>query len=213
MNMRTLSARCALLVVLFALWGGVRAEARFRLAVQPIGVLDKDIVEQVALSLRTTFDMDVEVLSSVPLPEEAYYRPRNRYRAEKILDYLDRIEPNQYDKVSAITASDISTRKGNYPDWGIFGLAYLAARPCVVSTYRLNRDVSRGQLILRLLKVARHEVGHTIGLGHCPAVGCVMQDANGFVKTVDSSDGAFCQSCASFASRYLLKNYPIGKRQ
>ena len=35
----------------------------------------------------------------------------------------------------------------------------------------------------RLWKVAIHELGHTLGLPHCPNNGCLMQDAHGTVKT------------------------------
>jgi len=32
-----------------------------------------------------------------------------------------------------------------------------------------------------------HEVGHTLGLPHCPTAGCLMQDARGSVRVCDSA--------------------------
>ena len=52
------------------------------------------------------------------------------------LDFLTKTTPAPYDKVIGLTESDISTTKGEYDDWGIFGLGNLSGRACVVSDYR-----------------------------------------------------------------------------
>lgn len=202
--------RLLLLAILLLAASERHLHARMTLAIQPIGPINNTLLDQVAESLRSTYDFDIFLLDPVPLPAEAFYPPRKRYRAEKILDYIERVESPRFQKVLAVTAVDISTTKGAYPDWGIFGLAYLSARPCVVSTFRLKRNASTQQMLVRLLKVVRHEVGHTLGLPHCPNRGCVMEDANGSIASVDSGDGTFCKACASAAGPYLLKNGPIG---
>ena len=58
-----------------------------------------------------------------PLPESAYYEPRKRYRAEKILEYLYSLRTDKNEKIVGLTSSDISTTKDPYDDWGIFGMA------------------------------------------------------------------------------------------
>ena len=88
-----------------------------------------------------------------------------------------------------ITSKDVSTTMGKHADWGVFGLGELGGDACVVSTFRIG-DGKR-----RLEKVAVHEVGHTLGLPHCPTKRCVMNDALGKVKTVDQSDGHLCRNC------------------
>ena len=172
-------------------------------AVRPIGAASGELVSAVASSIEATFRVKAEILPAVPLPREAYYPPRGRYRAEKLLDFLEATTASKYDRVIGITSRDISTRKGRYDDWGIFGLAYISSRPCVVSTFRLNRNAGPELLRARLLKVARHEIGHTFGLQHCSTAGCIMQDAKGSIKTVDSSDGSFCATCRALGAWFL----------
>jgi archaemetzincin len=44
------------------------------------------------------------------------------------------------------------------------------------------------------MKVAVHEIGHTLGLPHCPTTGCLMEDAGGKVATVDG-EFDLCERC------------------
>ncbi|MFC2146291.1 zinc-dependent metalloprotease family protein, partial [Acidobacteriota bacterium] len=117
----------------------------------------------------------------------------------KLLNYLENFahqKKKKYVKIIGLTRKDISTTKGKYYDWGIFGLAYLDAGPCVVSTFRLRRNAKSGKHFMeRLIKVVIHELGHTFGASHCPEKGCVMEDARGTIKTVDAGGVGFCSRC------------------
>jgi archaemetzincin len=56
----------------------------------------------------------------------------------------------------------------------------------VISSFRCRkkaRDAAHARE--RLAKVAVHEIGHSLGLDHCPTKGCLMHDAEGKVLTVD----------------------------
>jgi archaemetzincin len=65
----------------------------------------------------------------------------------------------------------------------------------VISSFRCHRK-SRGPQHARerLAKVAVHEIGHTLGLAHCPNRGCLMEDAEGLVATCDR-EYDFCARC------------------
>ena len=52
----------------------------------------------------------------------------------------------------------------------------------------------------RLAKVAVHEIGHTLGLEHCPTRGCLMEDARGSNKTTDR-EYVICSRCRSLLRR------------
>jgi archaemetzincin len=166
------------------------------IGVQPLGPMDPKLMGAVSEQLKATFSASVKILPQRPLPGAAFYAPRNRYRGDQILDDLEARTPRSFSKVLGITAQDISTTKGNIHDWGIFGLAYLSARPAVVSTFRLRGKGASKELILkRLIDVAVHEVGHTYGLDHCKSPHCIMEDADGTIRTVDASSGRFCSNC------------------
>ena len=73
-------------------------------------------------ALAVFFDMEVRVLPRVALPKSAYYRPRRRYRAEKLLKFLDKRAPKDAYRVLGITAVDISTTKKPYKTGAFWGL-------------------------------------------------------------------------------------------
>jgi len=156
-------------------------------ALQPLGTVpseaDLSLVER---ALGALYALRVERLPRIALPRSAFYPPRRRWRAEKILDFLDEHRPTTALRVLGITTADISTTKGEHADWGILGLAQLGGTPCVVSSFRCRRGAKSAEHArVRLGKVVVHEVGHTLGLPHCPRPGCLMEDAGGKAVTTD----------------------------
>ncbi len=174
-------------------------DERSVIAVLPLGRVDSLIVEQVKDGIEKFFPVRVSVMALATLPEYAYYKPNARYRADKLLDFLDSIivhADSGYKKIVGITEVDISTTKGDIYDWGIFGLGTMPGLACVVSTFRLGRGkVDDEKFLVRLVKVTNHELGHTFGLDHCPTRHCLMEDAQGTIKTVDNENGELCPDC------------------
>jgi len=170
---------------------------RLMLAVQPLGTVDTVIINNIIEGITSLYEVEVAVLPGMGMPGQAYYKPGKRYRAEKILVYLDSIGNfERYTMILGITRKDISTTKGKYYDWGIFGLGYMPGRVCVISTYRLGKKkVSVQKFHERLVKVVNHELGHNFGLDHCPNQGCLMEDAKGTIRTVDNETGELCEEC------------------
>lgn len=122
------------------------------------------------------------------LPKTAYYPARNRFRADSLINYLNRKTPEGHITIG-ITTKDISTAKGNITDWGVMGLGFCPGNACIASTFRLTK----GQKLEQLFKVAIHELGHTQGLPHCPVSTCFMRDAEG--KNSTNEEKEFCGSC------------------
>lgn len=177
--------------------GDRKSSHRGKVILIPLRSFPKDLTESVAEALRTELDVEVEVHAVVELPDEAYYEPRKRYRAEKLLDFLEGFAEDDT-KILGITEVDISTTSDPYPDWGIFGLGRVPGSVAVISSHRLKRKPkNREHVRFRVSTVAVHELGHTFGLPHCDekAVECVMLDAEGGIENTDSSSGTFGPKC------------------
>jgi len=177
----------------------------FRVAVQPYGAFPLSQGQAVSEALRAVFGAEVLMLPSRPLPQGAFTQIKTpRYRADSLLADLKRHKSPDVFCVLGLTLKDISTTKrdqrgqvltpeSKYRDWGVFGLGYRPGPACVVSTFRLPN--SNPTFLMRLKKISVHEVGHNLGLPHCPVEGCVMMDAAETIKTIDRVNLAFCNQC------------------
>jgi archaemetzincin len=180
-----------------------REITELHIALQPYARIPTEYVTLAQKVIAKRFRVRVTILSDRPLPAFAYYKPRGRYRAEKLLTDLDRNTPAEYAKVMGLTTSDISTTKGEHIDWGIFGLGSLGGRPSVVSSFRPRRNASADRFRHRWTMTVLHEFGHTLGLNHCPTLHCVMEDYGGSVATVDAENGNYCAVCRARIAAFL----------
>jgi archaemetzincin len=173
----------------------------------PLGTgLSRSDLRALSSALRAFYAVDVLQLPTEPLPRTAYYAPRSRYRAERLLSHLEQKVPAGAFRVMGVTSVDISTTKGPHADWGILGLANLDGSVCVLSSFRCRRSAkSTAHARIRFEKTAVHELGHTFGLEHCPNEGCLMRDGNGTVLTTDS-ERELCEACVGqLAKRELAR--------
>ena len=202
MNLRSF----LLLLAAFALPLAAEDEKSAVIAVQPLGPVKAERLAVVKQGLEQAFGVTVELRKASPLPKSAWYAPRARYRADTLLDHLKETAGPKPPVVIGITEKDISCTKDEHVDWGIFGLGELDGRACIASTFRLGaRGADEKKLRERLRKVAIHEVGHVTGLPHCPKAGCVMQDAEASINTVDRESGAFCAECKAAGLKWIAE--------
>ena len=178
------------------------AADRKLLYVQPLGdELPAADAALVATAIESLIGWEVRTLDRIPLPADAFYKPRRRWRADKLLDVLDGRLPKGGARILGLTGADISTTKGDVFDWGVLGLGRIDGASGVISLFRCRKGArAAAHARERLAKVAVHEVGHTLGLDHCPNRGCLMEDADGRVATCDR-EYDFCAHC-----RKLLAN-------
>jgi archaemetzincin len=188
---RRLLAALASVLLAVSLAAAARAETIY---LQPLGPeIPEADVALVKTALESFYAASVETLPRLPMPKEAYYPPRQRYRAERLLDFLHTLKPGE--RILGLTALDISTTKDSFVDWGLLGLGDLDGLAAVISTFRCKKTAHSPQQVReRLAKTAVHEIGHTLGLEHCPTPHCLMQDARGKVSTTDG-EYDLCPAC------------------
>src|SRR5437764_1435583 len=90
--------------------------------VQPFSDISKEERSYVYNELRRIYPY-VEIKNSISLPQLAFYSKRNRYRADSLIYYLNKLTPIGHVTIG-LTTEDISTTKGSISDWGVMGLAF-----------------------------------------------------------------------------------------
>ena len=119
------------------------------------------LIDEIKELILEKKEFNIVVLDKCDLPQSAWYEPRKRYHANKILQHLKKIKPDSVDYILALTSKDISISKGG-KEWGIFGLGYEPGVASVISTFRLGNN--KKLLTKRVLKITKHELGHNFGL-------------------------------------------------
>jgi len=155
--------------------------------VQPFSDMPATEVNYVVTELKKVYPA-VTLKKTILLPQFAFNKLRNRYRADSLIQFLDANTLAQHVTIG-LTSKDISAAKDSIADWGIMGLGFCPGKACVASSFRLTRS----EKLMQLFKVSIHELGHTQGLPHCPVTTCFMRDAEGRNPTDEEKD--FCADC------------------
>ena len=187
---------------------GLEAQSEPKIGILPFEDVPQEQVDSVQAAVERMYDIEVAVLERRDLPNMAYTEIRYpRYRADSILEWMDQNQQEDFDIILGLTSQDISItkyKKGTkeikdpvwqYKDFGIFGLGRVSGSVCVVSSNRLAKNVDYKTFYKRLKRVSCHEIGHVLGLHHCPEANCLMNDANESISTIDKSTGALCEKC------------------
>jgi archaemetzincin len=86
--------RLLLVVALLGTAVASAAEAPQRLvAIVPLGPVKQEYLERVAREIQARLDVQIRIEPRRELPEAAFYKPRKRWRAERILEALDAEPP------------------------------------------------------------------------------------------------------------------------
>lgn len=160
--------------------------------IQPLGNVNQEYLTYIKKSVKEFYGYHCVIKTKVNLTNAILAKSKTRYEAGKILKKY-----NSKENILLITERDIAHRKSReFPEWGVFGLGFRPGTTCVISTFRLKKNVSKAKFLERLKKVALHEIGHNLGLEHCTIdKNCMMTSASGTVKQVDREKIWFCKKC------------------
>jgi archaemetzincin len=188
--------RAALLILALTVCTSAVGAPPQKIYILLVGKMPEIDLATISRALTNFFPIQIERLRGIALPAEAYYAPRARYRADKLLDHVEALPlPKDGRTILAVTAAPISITKGKIHDWGIIGYVAIGGTICAYSTYYVKR-YARGPAHAqeRIAKIAVHEFAHNLGLKHCPTRGCLMEDAQGTPNLFDRVYD-FCPKC------------------
>jgi archaemetzincin len=171
------------------------------LVLQPIGAVDPALLAYLALSAEEAFGRPARVMVEAMPPDFAYDAVRRQYHSTQLIERLEQRIVTGEPKILGVTEADLFIPIFTF----VFGEARLSGRVAVMSVARLRpefygRPADRRLLYQRAEKEALHELGHVLGLVHCPDFACVMHFAKG-VEEVDVKSERFCARCAGQIGR------------
>jgi archaemetzincin len=176
------------------------------IGLKPIGNYNPQQLQFIRQQVHDFYNVPVVILDETTMPASFMNTTKGeRYSADSILRWLPRITNDSVSYVIGLTHKDIFTTITDnigrvkepaykYAVWGIFGYGYCPGRSAVMSDFRLKTNDTK-KFQHRLRTVVIHEIGHNLGLTHCPQTQCIMNDANEKIQTVDNSANVFCAGC------------------
>ncbi len=177
-----------------------------KIIVQEFTGLEPGLADTLRNCIQDFYPLEIIESEEIEIPENAFVNIKSpRYRADTLLKFLKRIRHDDVYYIIGLTSADISTTKrdaigrvkkpeSRYQDWGVFGLGYRPGPSCIVSTFRIKHS-NHKVFISRFKKICIHEIGHNMGLKHCPNEECVMRDAAESIKTIDYVKLDLCDDC------------------
>jgi archaemetzincin len=184
-----------LLIAIFLLggWENIHTQEKMNIEIIPIGQIDILVLDYLRENLTDVFEAKVSLGKSQPIPEYAFNKKRGQYYSSEILENLTKFKQGQI--TLAIIERDLYVPELNF----VFGEADSVNQICIISLMRLNQSYyglpeDKELFLRRSLKEAVHEIGHLLGLGHCPNPKCVMHFSNSLLDT-DIKDYRFCDVC------------------
>jgi archaemetzincin len=136
----------------------------------------------------------VRMGGNLPLPASCI-EGRSQYPGAPFLAVLAAARASGKEVVLGVTGADLTAPGLNF----VFGLADPKSRTAVISLARLYPEFygqprNPGLFKARALKEAVHELGHLLGLDHCPDPACIMAFSNSLSDT-DRKGPGFCALC------------------
>jgi len=163
-----------------------------------MGEVGQEVLRAISEGLLEAYEGLLRPLGArgpLEVPRGAYNGLRGQYNSSSILGFLKRTYLTEADKVLAITHVDLYVPRLNF----VFGQAECPGKFAIISTHRLRPEFygqppNEALFLDRCVKEAVHELGHTLGLRHCPNRRCVMAFSNSIWDT-DRKGRRPCRTC------------------
>lgn len=164
-----------------------------------IGMVEEPLMRQVESCIAEQLGCETKRLAAQAAPAGSYDDRRGQWNSALLLKQLRDSVPAGAARILGVTEYDLFIPMLTF----VFGQAQLSGEAALVSTARLRQEYhgmepDAGLLEARLRKETMHELGHTLGLIHCPETTCVMSLSIN-VPQVDAKYEWYCSGCGRAA--------------
>jgi archaemetzincin len=163
----------------------------------PVGKVDPALLDylSLALALPEGAGGPCTVAGKGIDPREAFDHRRQQFHSTPILARLAALPAPGGAKTLGVADGDLFIPILTF----VFGEAQLGGAAALISAARLRQEfygLPANQVLFyeRCAKEALHELGHTMGLVHCPLYDCVMHYSNS-IENVDLKGSSLCPAC------------------
>jgi len=168
-----------------------------------IGSIPTRLGRKVVAQVRRRVTAPCRLLNERPPGRLPVLPDRGQVDADALLQMLEESPTREGTILVGLTDEDLGTRLFTF----IIGQARMEGTAALVSLRRLDPGYyglqpDRSLIMQRAVLEVLHELGHIVGLGHCPDCACLMS----FVAAPESIDvrgESLCPTCAGKASRRL----------
>lgn len=171
--------------------------------ISPIEEIDPELTKRIGNEVDRLFGFPTQTKTILRDVEFALNPDRDQHHSTAILEKLSGLAPDGAARVLAITRVDLFIPILTH----VYGEAQLGGKACIVSTHRLNENLSMGDrdaFYHRIVKEAVHELGHTFNLRHCQDSSCLMHYCRS-IRDVDRKSEQFCRYCRILLSDELKR--------
>ncbi len=146
-----------------------------RVLLVALGPVQRPLVDGVGAAVTAAYGAPVAVGAGQQRPSFAFNKDRNQYHSAAVLRRLAATRGPRPDPVLGVTSVDLFVPDASF----VFGEADRDAGTAVISVLRLGhgpdgRPADPERVKRRAVAEAVHEIGHLLGLSHCPDSRCAM---------------------------------------